>query len=245
MDMSDLLSCASKISDSLGDHVKNTGKIEEKIEQKFSKEAVKDIPLPVLKEDLKKTQKQADKMKEKVKKAETEVSGRMSRLEQTLEQSTQEFITQMTKMQKQLDDTQSTVRDLQNMKQNLHTGQTAYDFESYLCTYIYPKGMSATHDQKLTTLMKWLKENEDTPEGREGNRKWKQLTDKHGWKDKTHIPVFFKMLESRLPHAHPTIDYSLPIPENFHTSEEKKYVNDIRKITIELYELVKRNAWSF
>ena len=222
--MDGLLFLSNEIRDSLGDQVKNTGKFEINMEEKFGQEAMKETAPPRLQEDLKKTQEKADEMIRDVKRTETKVSARIAHLEETL-----------ANMQNQLNETQSDVRDLRNMKADLHTGQTAYEFENYLCTYIYPPGTIATHDQKFTRLMKWLKENKETPEGREGNIKWKELTDKYGWTDATHIPVFFQMLRCTTPHAHPTVDFSVPlISENFNTSEKKKYVEDIRMMTAEL-----------
>ena len=131
----------------------------------------------------------------------------------------------------------NTESDLLKIKADLHAGQTAYDLECYLCKYIYPPETFAFCDQKFTTLMNWLKVNEDTPEGREGNRKWKELKDEYGWTDKTHKPVFLEMIRCRFSHAHPMVDFSLPIPENFNTSE-KECVEDIRKMTAALYALV-------
>ena len=130
-----------------------------------------------------------------------------------------------------LNDTQ---RDLLKMKGDLHAGQTAYDFEYYLCAYIYPPNTFETCDKKFTTLMGWLK---DRPAESEENRKWRELTVRHGWTDGTHKPVFLEMLSCRFPHAHPQVDFSLPIPENFNTREKRKYVEDIREMTYELHNL--------
>ena len=145
-----MLFLSNEIRDSLGDQVKNTGKFETNMEEKFGQEAMKETALPRLQEDLKKTQEKADEMTREVKRTETKVSARIAHLEETL-----------ANMQNQLNETQSDVCDLRNMKADLYTGQTAYEFEYYLCTYIYPPGTIATHDQKFTSLMKWLKENKE------------------------------------------------------------------------------------
>ena len=228
--MADLLVRANEICESLGNHIEETEKIGKIIKETYGEEVLKKTTIPVLNKGLKETKEKADKMPTEIERKNTEVSAEIAQLKETV----QGFETQMTKMQIQLNNRQS---NFLKMKGDLHAGQTAYDFENYLCTHIYPPGTMATHDQKFTTLMNWLEENKDTPEGCEGNRKWKRLTDKYGWTDETHKPVFLEMIRCRFSHAHPTVDFSLPIPENFNTNE-KKYVEDIRKMTAELYELV-------
>ena len=56
--------------------------------------------------------------------------------------------------------------ELWQMKEALHTGQTAYNFEKDLAAYIYPPGTSITHGRIFSTLMDWLRENRVTPQGR-------------------------------------------------------------------------------
>ena len=80
--------------------------------------------------------------------------------------------------------------------------------------------------------MKWLRENGDTPEGEETNKRWNDLVDEFGWTDK-YKPVFFKMLECRRDAAHPPlIDLGLPISDRFN-DHEKKMVEDIRQMAAE------------
>ena len=220
--MGDLTFDANEIRDSLGDHVKNTEKIETNMEEKYGQEAVKETKLPVLKQDLKKTKEKADEMTMKAEKTEK----RIARLEESLHQ-----------MQKQLDKTQN---DLREMEGNLHTGQTAYNFEKHLAAYIYPPGTPMTHDRIFTTLMKWLKAHKHTREGRNASRKWEELKKEFGWSnDKQQTAVFFKMLKCREEYAHPEVNFALPIPENFSDSE-KKCVQVIRNMTIKLNEHVNR-----
>ena len=81
--------------------------------------------------------------------------------------------------------------------------------------------------------MKWLRENGDTPEGEETNKRWTDLVDEFGWTDQ-HKPVFSKMLECRRDAAHPPlIDLGLPISDRFN-DHEKKMVEDIRQMAAEL-----------
>ena len=250
--MDRLLFRANEVCHSLGNHIEETEKIEN---GRYSQVAVKEIVIPALKQGLKETKDKADEMPTEIERAKTDVSAQIAHLQETVQQYRQGFETHRAEMQNRLyhteyrlyqtenrlyhaenrlNDTQS---DLLKMKGDLHAGQTAYDFEYYLCAYIYPPETFAKCNKKFTTLMNWLKENEDTPEGSEGNRKWKGLTDKYGWTDETHEPVFLEMLRCRLPHAHPVVDFSLPIPENLNTIEKRKYVEDIRNMTAELHTL--------
>ena len=226
--MENLYVRSKKLYDCVDDDNKKIRMLEKNIEEKYGQEAMKETGLPVLKQGLKETKKEAEEMKTEVQRTKTEVSAQMAHLRESIQN-------QIAEMQNQLNDKESSFL---KMKGDLHIGQTAYDFENYLCTHIYPPGTFVTHDQKFTALMKWLKDNKDTPEGREGNRKWERLTDKYGWTDATHKPVFLEMIRCRLPHAHPMVDFSLPIPENFNTYQKEKCVEDIRNMTVELFRLV-------
>ena len=257
--MARLLPLVNEICHGLGNHIEETEKIEN---GRYSQVAVKEIVIPALKQGLKETKEKADEMPTEIERAKTDVSAQIAHLQETVQQYRQGFETHKAEMQNRLYHTENrlyhtenrlyqtenrlyhaenrlndTQSDLLKMKGDLHAGQTAYDFEYYLCAYIYPPETFATCNKKFTTLMNWLKENEDTPEGSEGNRKWKGLTDKYGWTDETHEPVFLEMLRCRLPHAHPVVDFSLPIPENLNTIEKRKYVEDIRNMTAELHTL--------
>ena len=248
---------ANEICHDMGNHIEETEKIEN---GRYSQAAVKEIVIPALKQGLKETKKKADELPTEIERAKTEVSAQIAHLKETVWEGVE---TRMAEMENRLSNTENrlyhtenrlyqtenrlyhaengldeTQRDLLKMKGDLHVGQTAYDFECYLCAYIYPRETFATCDQKFTTLMKWLKENEKTLEGREGNRKWKEFTDKHGWTDEKHKPVFFEMMRCTLSHAHPVVNFSWPIPENFNTIEEREYVQDIRKMTAALHKLV-------
>ena len=227
--IADLRPLAIKIHESLGNHVKDIEKVEKEVQARCPKSAIKQTTIPVLKQGLKKTTEKADEMKSEVIKQENEVLARIACLEKTVraeQQSRQE-------MQEQLNETQS---DLLKMKGDLHTGQTAYNFEKHLAAHIYPPGTPVTHGRIFTTLMKWLKENKHTREGRDASRKWKKLKEEFGWSnDRQQIAVFFKMLKCREEHAHPEVNFAMPISENF-TDSEKKCVQVIRNMTIKLNE---------
>ena len=232
---------AKDISEDLGNHVKDTEKIGKKIGERYGKLAIEETKIPLLKKGLEKTKEKADEMISEVEKEETEVSDRIARLEETVlaeQQSRQRFETRMENMEKRLKKTEN---DLLKMTGDLHTGQTAYNFEKHLAAHIYPPGTPITHGQIFTTLMKWLKANKHTREGRDANRKWEKLKEEFGWSnDKQQIAVFFKMLKCREEHAHPEVNFELPIPENF-TRSEMKCVQVIRKMTIELNKQVNQH----
>jgi TolA-binding protein len=118
------------------------------------------------------------------------------------EQQLDDMHIQAAHTQNQLNDTQNqlteTKDELQEMKSCLHTGQTAYNFEEDLARYIYPPGTPVTYDQKLTTVINWLKENRNTPEGREANRKWEKLKNECGWfGDRQQRDVLLEMRKCR------------------------------------------------
>jgi hypothetical protein len=198
-------------------HITHTESIKRIMEEKHGRQAMQDTKITALKQNLQGTKRKADEMTMEAEKTENDISERIAHLEQ----SKQEFKTELMKI-----------------KTALHIGQTAYNLEEDLATYIYPPGTARTHDKVFTTLMKWLQEKRDTPEGREGNKKWAQLQLQCEFQWSTrHKDVFFKMLKSRINPAHPEVDYELPIPGNF-TRHEKKCLEDIRKMTIRLNKLV-------
>lgn len=213
-------------------HIKQIENTEIIISSKIGQKEMEETPIPVIKKSLKGTKRKVDEMKTEVKRSETDVSNRFACLEK-----------EMRAMQNQLDKTQSDLTETRTgqsklMKMNiaLHTGQTAYNFEKDLATYIYPRGTPITFGQIFTNLMKWL----ETPEGRKsvGKQKWDAFSRQFNWSNK-HKRVFFKMLECRRKPAHPDeLDFTLPIPDNF-TEDDKKYVEDIREMTVELKELLK------
>ena len=239
--MTDLLPRAMEIHKSLGNHVKDAEKIEKEVQQRYPEFEIEQTTIPVLKQGLKKTTKKADEMKSEVKKQENEVSVRIASLEETVraeQQSRQKFQNQVEKMQEQLNETQC---DLLKMKGDLHTGQTAYNFEKHLAAHIYPPGTPVTHGRIFTTLMKWLKANKHTREGRDASRRWEELKKEFGWSnDKQQTAVFFKMLKCREEYAHPEVNFALPISKNF-TDSEKKCVQVIRNMTIKLNEHVNQH----
>ncbi|CAB4024975.1 Hypothetical predicted protein [Paramuricea clavata] len=231
--MAALLSCATEIRNGIQTHIKKTENIEKIIERKHGRTEMQETSIPSLKYDLRRSKRKADEMITEVKRMKTEETDRITRLEQHVEQTKEGFKTEMAVMRNQLTDTQN---ELMEMKTALHTGQTAYNFEKDLATYIYPPGTSITFGRIFSTMMKWLQDNKDTPEGREGNKKWNALKRKFKWSNK-HEQVFFKMLKCRRKPAHPKVDYKLPIPDNF-SKDEERYVEDIRKMTIRVNELV-------
>ena len=232
----DLLPRAIEMHKSLGNHVKDVEKIEKEVQERCPNLATEQTRIPVLKQGLKKTAEKADEMKSEVIKQENEVLARITCLEETVraeQQSRQEMQEQLNETQEQLNETQS---DLLKMKGDLHTGQTAYNFEKHLAAHIYPPGTPVTHGRIFTTLMKWLKANKHTREGRDASRKWGKLKEEFGWSnDRQQIAVFFKMLKCREEYAHPEVNFAMPISENF-TDSEKECVQVIRNMTIKLNE---------
>ena len=218
--MAHLRSLVNEMRENLGNHAKDTEKVQQ---------------------SLKKPQQKADEIISEVERKETEVSDRIARLEETVraeQQSRRKFQNQVEQMQEQLNETQS---DLLKIKGDLHTGQTAYSFEKHLAAYLYPPETPVTHGRIFTTLMKWLKTHRFTHEGREANKKWEKLKEEFGWSsDKQQTAVFFKMIKCREEYAHPEVNFALPIPEIF-TSSEKKCVQVIRNMTIKLNEQVNQH----
>ncbi len=219
----ELRSRATEISGLMDTHITQTDHIKRIMEEKHGRKAMQETSIPVLKQNLKGTKRKADEMTTAAQRTETNISERIERLEQ----SKQEFKTEMAGMQNQ-------INELMKMKTALHTGQTAYNFEKDLATYIYPPGTPITHGRIFTTLMNWLQEKRDTPEGREENKKWDKLQSECGFQwSRRHRGVFHEMIKCRNNPAHPDVDYELPIPEKF-SGIEKKCLEDIRKMTIRL-----------
>ena len=172
-----LLSCATEMHERIKSHAESLdGIIHNHRAFPEEKAQVED-----LKGELKITQKKAHKMITVVQERDADITHRFTRLESC-----------MGEMQNKLDLTQSQLTELMKMKSDLHTGQTAYSFEYDLAYYIYPPGKFSTYDRRIfSNLMKWLRENGDTPEGEEANKRWNDLVDEFGWTNK-HEPVFLK-----------------------------------------------------
>ena len=190
-----------------------------------------------LKDELEITQLKSGEMITAVQEREDNISDRFTRLENRME----EMRTRLNDTQFQLALTESRQTELLEMKSDLHTGQTAYNFEYDLACYIYPPGMFSTYDRRIfSNLMKWLRENQDTPEGKEPNKRWNGLVKQFGWTD-DHEPIFLKMVKCRKYAAHPPlIDLGLPISDKFN-DDEKKMVEDIRRMAVELNKRVSGN----
>jgi hypothetical protein len=190
-------------------HIRDTETIERKIGQKRGRRELQETTIPSLKFELRETKRKADEM--------VREAGRIAHLEAQMAEMQEEF---------------------REMKAALHTGQTAYNFEKDLAAYIYPLGTYVRHGRIFSNLMNWLEANRNTPEGREGNRKWKDLKRQFGWSDYTHRAVFLKMVQCRQPYAHPHaphVNYALPTSGNFSRIEARR-VEDIRRMTVWLSE---------
>ena len=219
-----MMDYVTQIGNDTNDHIKQIENTEIIISSKIGRKEMEETPIPAIKKSLKGTKIKVDEMKTEVIKS-IDVESRFACLEK-----------EMKAMQNQLTETRTEQSKLMKMNTALHTGQTAYNFEKDLATYIYPQGTPITFGRIFTNLMKWL----ETPEGREsvGKQKWDAFRRQCNWSNK-HKQVFFKMLECRRKPAHPDEpDFTLPIPDNF-TEDDKKYVEDIRKMTVELKELLK------
>ena len=216
----DLPSRAREIGTQMDNHITHTEEIKRKMTERHGQNAMQETSLPALKRNLRRTKRKADEMTTEATNVSQDIAG--------LKQTVQGLETKMAGIQ----------TELMDMKTALHTGQTAYNFEEDLATYIYPARTPRTHDKVFTTLMQWLRENRDTRQGRGANRKWAQLQSECGFQWSTrHKDVFFKMIKSRINPAHPEVDYELPIPGNF-TGRERRCLEDIRRMTIRLNELV-------
>ena len=129
--------------------------------------------------------------------------------------------------------------ELSRLKNSLHTGQIAYQFEKDLAKYIYPDGKKFGSRQVFTKMKDWLENKKNTPQGREAEKKWNALKTEFKWSTE-HENVFFKLLRSRIEFAHPTVDWNLAraqIPDNF-TEQEKNCIIDIIAITERVNEMM-------
>ena len=204
---------AREIRDRLDTHINRAENINFVFGQRFGPLKLQETPAPALKLDLTITRRKANEITAEVEGVET----RIARLEDRFE-------SRMAEMQ----------CELLQMKKALHTGQTAYNFEKDLAAYIYPPGTSIKHGRIFTTLMDWLRDNRETPQGRESNRKWEEFKIQFHWSP-GHKKVFFKMLKCRQTYAHPEVDFTFPIPANF-TEMEETQAHDIRDMAIWLNE---------
>ncbi|XP_028414871.1 uncharacterized protein LOC114537951 [Dendronephthya gigantea] len=136
---------------------------------------------------------------------------------------------------------QATQGELAGLRNSLQTGQTAFEFERDLATYIYPNGKKFGYQKIFTNLKDWLEMEKETPQGRKANKKWDDLQKKtFSWTDE-HEKVFFKLLDFRKKFAHPLVDreaIKTQIPDDFN-DEEKKCIQDIIRMTEKVNELMK------
>ena len=215
-----LANSAREIRGRMDTHIHHAESISIDLGQRFGRQELQETGVPALKLALTTTRRKANDITEEAEGVET----RIARLEDRFE-------SKMTEIQRNLSETQC---ELWQMKEALHTGQTAYNFEKDLATYIYPPGTSITHGRIFSTLMDWLRENRETPQGRESNGKWEEFKNQFRW-SRTHENVFFKMLRCRQTFAHPEVDFTFPIPKNF-TRTEERHAEDIRDMAIWLNE---------
>ena len=203
------------------------------------------------------TKEKVDTLGTQLRQRENSVSARITRLEQTVQKNREnnELQTQvMLAMQEQLNETRNELAltkskqiELMKMKTDLHIGQTTYNFERDLASYIYPRGAAPTYDRQIfTNLMTWLWVNRKTQAGREANKKWTALKTQFGWSYK-HRKVFFDMLECRRKAAHPQPpNLGLSIPERFNV-DERRLIEVIRRMGTKLKKLLRhhRSAVAF
>ena len=224
-------------------HLNDAQDIENTIQQNYGRRATRQMPYH--RNRLRSTKIKADELVIKVEERENAVESRIARLEIAFERNRQASETQMRATRSQLNRTQhelkSTQSELLELKTDLHTGQTAYNFERDLACYIYPRGTVPTYDRQIfTNLMTWLWKNRTTREGRKANNRWNALKREFGWSYR-HKSVFHEMLDCRREAAHPRpVDHRLPISERFARNDKKKYVEDIRKMTVRLNELIRK-----
>ena len=129
--------------------------------------------------------------------------------------------------------------ELKKLKNHLHTGQIAYEFEKDLATYIYPDGKKFGSRRIFTNMKSWLENKRHTPLGIEANNKWDALVEEFSW-SRGHEDVFRKLLKSRREFAHPTVNLDVAesrVPDSF-TDQEKEFIQDIISITKRVNELI-------
>ena len=205
-------------------HLNKAEDIENTIRRNDRPRAVRQIRS--FKNDLRQTKRKAVDMETEVEFREAVVSLRIARLEQTVDEDRHMSQIRMEAMQRQLNDTQ-----------DLHMGQTAYNFERFLARYIYPPDIVYTKDKIFSNLMVWLQKNQRTRRGRAANKRWEDLKQKFKWSPE-HEAVFFKMVACRMADAHPRpVDFKLSIPDEF-KANERPLVDVIRNMTIKLDDLV-------
>ncbi len=175
--------------------------------------------------DLGETEKKAEKMKDEAKKCENIMYDNQKRIDR-LEAAIYKMQERMDRLEKKNDYLE---HNMEKMKSNLETWQTAHDFENLLATHIYPRGSPVTFGPIFANLMIWLDENKNTPEGQEASTKWNQF--KVNWSDK-HEKVLYKMLKCRMVIEHSEVDFK----SNF-SDEDNRYLDEIR----EMSELLKRS----
>ena len=216
---------ASEISRRMTSHLNDAERIEIATRQRYGGRAVRQMP--EFRYELRGTKRKADELVLEAGRRESDISCRMARLEQTVQQNQN----QMQAMRRQ-------INELMEMKTDLHTGQTAYNFERNLASHIYPPGTARTYDRRIfSNLMKWLHDNKNTRDGREANKRWNALVIEFGWSDR-HKSAFFKMLKCRREAAHPhPVDPTLSISQRFNDNE-RELVEVICKMTDKLNNLL-------
>ncbi|XP_028412476.1 uncharacterized protein LOC114535306 [Dendronephthya gigantea] len=123
---------------------------------------------------------------------------------------------------------QPQVDNLMKKNKNLEIARITSNFEYGLAAYIYPPETKITFSPIFPSLMLWLNDERDTPEGVEGNRKWDEFVRSSHWSE-AHERVFYKMLTFRK-----EIDYmNADFQERF-DDREKLCVEDICQMSGQL-----------
>jgi hypothetical protein len=132
------------------------------------------------------------------------------------------------RLEKIVEKLQPQVDELMKKNGNLEIARITNNFGYGLAAHIYPPHTKVMFDPIFANLMLWLDESKDTPEGREGNRKWRELKKEFIWSDE-HEKVFYKMLTFSKTVDHQKVDF-----QSTFTDREKRYVDVIRRMSEQL-----------
>ena len=120
---------------------------------------------------------------------------------------------------------QPKVDELMKKNGNLEIARITNNFGYGLAAHIYPPRTKVMFGPIFANLMLWLDESKDTPEGREGNRKWRELKTEFIWLDE-HEKVFYKMFTFSKTVDHQKVDFQSTL-----TDREKRYVDVFRRMS--------------
>ena len=123
---------------------------------------------------------------------------------------------------------QPKVDELMKKNGNLEIARITNNFGYGLAGHIYPPRTKVMFGPIFANLMLWLDESKDTPEGREGNRKWRELKTEFIWLDE-HEKVFYKMFTFSKTVDHQKVDFQSTL-----TDREKRCVDVIRRMSEKL-----------